>query len=323
MPLTAQERRATQNRGDAEDIKDRLPTQVDAANDALRVNVVAGGAAGNSVSQADKSAFAEGVGSGTAALGVFNDAPGADPAEDSAVALRATAKRALHTNLRKADGAELGVAGAPVRIDPTGTTTQPVSGTVTVSNQPAQPLTNTQLRAAAVPVDVTNKDLRVLGRAKLLDSAGAVTNPAKEDGNLAGIKAKTDNLDILLSALRDALIDPALKAGATRVRASIRVVTSTTDIYTVTAGKTFYLTDIIILVRNRDPAASGEFNIAEGATEKIPGQVATAATGSVFPQVYISEHFRTPIPFAAGTVVKYQELAGDLVASVLIVGYEL
>ncbi len=47
--------------------------------------------------------------------------------------------------------------------------------------------------------DVKDRDARLLGRAKLLTSTGAVINPAKEDGNLASIKAKTDNLNAQLS----------------------------------------------------------------------------------------------------------------------------
>src|SRR5919108_676622 len=85
-------------------------------------------------SQADKSAFAEGSGSFTPIGGTFNDSVGSDPTEDQAAAARITAKRALHVNLRNASGAELGVAAAPVRTDPTGTTAQPVSGTVGVSS---------------------------------------------------------------------------------------------------------------------------------------------------------------------------------------------
>jgi hypothetical protein len=45
-----------------------------------------------------------------------------------------------------------GTATNPVRTDPTGTTTQPVSGTVTASG----PLTDTQLRASAVPVSLAS-----------------------------------------------------------------------------------------------------------------------------------------------------------------------
>lgn len=48
-------------------------------------------------------------------------------------------------------GTEIGTGAAPIRVDPTGTTTQPVSGTVTATG----PLTDTQLRATPVPISGT------------------------------------------------------------------------------------------------------------------------------------------------------------------------
>jgi hypothetical protein len=92
--------------------------------------------------------------------------------------------------------------GTPVRVDPTGTTTQPVSGTVAVSSAPTTavtgPLTDAQLRASAVPVDseLTTADLdtgagtdtrAVVGLARA-ESGGAVlvgsANPLPTTGPL-------------------------------------------------------------------------------------------------------------------------------------------
>ena len=83
----------------------------------------------------DEAGFTEGSGSGTPIMGVFNDTISSDPTEDQAAVIRMTAKRGLHTNLRNTAGTEVGTAGAPLRVDPTGSTTQPVSipGGVSVS----------------------------------------------------------------------------------------------------------------------------------------------------------------------------------------------
>jgi len=55
-----------------------------------------------------------------------------------------------------ADGTAIGTAGAPIRVDPTGTTPQPVTGTFFQATQPVSgPLTDAQLRATAVPVSGT------------------------------------------------------------------------------------------------------------------------------------------------------------------------
>jgi hypothetical protein len=96
----------------------------DSSNNAIRVNVVAGGSSG--VSQADRSTFTDGTTTFTPVGGVFNDSATA-PSSGQAAAARITSKRAVHVNIRDNSGNELGIAAAPVRIDPTGTTTQPVS----------------------------------------------------------------------------------------------------------------------------------------------------------------------------------------------------
>lgn len=102
----------------------------------------------------DKTAFVEGANKCDVVAGVVNDAIGSDPAEDQSAALRITVKRGLHVNIRKVDGTELGIAATPFRVDPTGTTTQPVSE---ATNLPAINTATTSLAlavatpAAAIP----------------------------------------------------------------------------------------------------------------------------------------------------------------------------
>jgi hypothetical protein len=140
----------------------------DTGQSALAVRVISqlgagSGGGGGGTALVDKTGFTEGTTSLTPIGGVLNETISSDPTEDQAAAARITPKRGLHVNLRNNSGAELGIAAAPVRTDPTGTTTQPVSGSVSVSNFPATqpvsgsvtatgPLTDTQLRASAVPV---------------------------------------------------------------------------------------------------------------------------------------------------------------------------
>lgn len=93
---------------------------------ALKVDVVQSVGPG---AVADKGAFTEGTTTVQVVAGVVNDTIGADPAEDTAAGLRLTVKRGLHVNLRNVGGTEIGTAGAPVRVDPTGSTTQPVLDT--------------------------------------------------------------------------------------------------------------------------------------------------------------------------------------------------
>lgn len=84
-------------------------SMADDANNALRVNVVAG--AGGGVAQADESAFTEGTTQFNPVGGVLNDTITSDPTEDQAAAVRITPKRAIHVNLRDQTGAEVSVGG--------------------------------------------------------------------------------------------------------------------------------------------------------------------------------------------------------------------
>lgn len=102
------------------------------ANGAMHVNLR--DASGNEITSlgggagaVDESAFTEGTTEFTPIGGVFNDSLVSDPASGEAAAARITSDRALHTNLRNATGTEVGTASAPLRVDPTGSTTQPVS----------------------------------------------------------------------------------------------------------------------------------------------------------------------------------------------------
>jgi hypothetical protein len=74
-----------------------------------------------------------------------------------------------------------GTATNPVRTDPTGTTTQPVSGTVTATG----PLTDTQLRASAVPVSLASAPSTAVtnaGTFAVQDSQKVVDNAGFTDG---------------------------------------------------------------------------------------------------------------------------------------------
>lgn len=64
--------------------------------------------------------------SGISAIGGVYDDSVAAPSSGQAAAIRINAARGLHVNLRKADGTDYGTSADPLRVDPTGTTAQPV-----------------------------------------------------------------------------------------------------------------------------------------------------------------------------------------------------
>lgn len=109
---------------------------------ALKVNVVAGSGSGLSVT--DEAAFTAGTSQFAPDGGVYNDSIAALTSGQTG-ADRSTPNRAKHVNLRNNAGTEIGTLANAVRVDPVGTTTQPVSaaslplpsGAATSAKQPA------------------------------------------------------------------------------------------------------------------------------------------------------------------------------------------
>lgn len=114
------------------------------------LNVNCTGGCSGSAGFTDNAAFTAGTTTINPVGGLFDDTPPAAITTGHAASARITNNRALHVNLRNQAGTEIGTSGTPVRIDPTGTTTQPVSGTVTSNQGTAAAL------SGAWPVKVTD-----------------------------------------------------------------------------------------------------------------------------------------------------------------------
>lgn len=116
---------ATQSGVWANKITDGTTTAaVDSSSGGLKV-YIAGGSGGGGAAQADSSTFTDGTTSVNPIAGEFNDSA-TNPGSGKAGVVRITNFRALHVNLRANGGGEIGTSGSPVRVDPTGTTAQPI-----------------------------------------------------------------------------------------------------------------------------------------------------------------------------------------------------
>lgn len=150
----------TVNQGTPAAVANAFPIKVSDGTDTVGITTVGGTKAmkvdvvqtvGTFGALADRATFTEGTTVVSAIGGEYNDTP-TGPTSGQAAAARITGLRALHINIRKNDGTELGVVATPLRTDPTGSTTQPVSGTVTVQLKdntgtaygPANPLYTTK-----------------------------------------------------------------------------------------------------------------------------------------------------------------------------------
>jgi hypothetical protein len=161
-----------------EDTSDTL--RAVSASKPLPVTVVSG-----SSGQADKSSFTEGSSSFSPIGGVYNETISADPTEDQAAAARITAKRAIHTNLRNVSGTEIGTSSTPLRVDPTGTTTQPVSiiapSTALTASSPTFATVGTS-SASAVASNSSRKGLQLVNTSNTAISLGFGTTAVLNSG---------------------------------------------------------------------------------------------------------------------------------------------
>lgn len=103
------------------------------------------------------------------------------------------------------------------------------------------------------------------------------------------------------------------------------VLTATTTLGTVNAGVTFYMTDFIITVRNGSTVTAGEWRINDGAagSQRLGGSLGTAVAGAIPPGDTVVHQFLEYPSFAANNAIEYQEVTGDLTASITIHGFEV
>jgi hypothetical protein len=95
-----------------------------------------------------------------------------------------------------------------------------------------------------------------------------------------------------------------------------------TTIHTVTGGTIFYLTSFILSTINASVGTNGQWTLQDGTdtTDRIPFITSQASAGS--PSQAATASPSLPEPIAFGTDVRAIELAGDITASITIIGYE-
>jgi hypothetical protein len=141
----------------------------DNATHALKVYLVNGGAGGTS--QNDNTAFT----AGTTAInpgGCYYNVTQGSITSGRVAAPACNINRATFVQLQDSSKNELGTAGSPIRTDPTGSTTQPISGTITAN-------AGTNLNTSLLALETGGNLASILGRfpatAALADNLGNPT----------------------------------------------------------------------------------------------------------------------------------------------------
>jgi len=146
-------------------------------------------------------------------------------------------------------------------------------------------------------------------------SDGAFENVSvTETSNAAGVY---HNLNVVSGAR------PSQIAGRTAVEVVIDGVTADNLAYTVTSGKTFYVTDMILTVDNSSNVV-GSMKLRDGTTVagavKLPMLIGDPGGGGVSLVESLTKSFKEPLPFTTGIFIN--EVTGTLTISGLITGYE-
>lgn len=129
----------------------------------------------------DNSAFTAGTSTGTPAMGFYHSV--IDTVTDGrAAAVAITPKRAMMVNLNTAAGVEIGTSGSPLRTDPTGTTPQPVSGTVAATQSGTWNITNIS-GTVSLPTGASTAALQTTGNTSLATIATNTTNTTVAQGS--------------------------------------------------------------------------------------------------------------------------------------------
>lgn len=252
---------------------------------ALNVNISSG--AGGGAAQVDASTYSAGSTDFTPVGGVFNDSITA-PASGTAASARITSFRGVHVNLRTNAGVEIGTSASPVRTDPTGSTTQPVSiasGNVGQSGAPwAQNIT--QVAGGTVTAPATG----VLPVALNSSTGTAITSSAP-------------------------LVTIHKGQSETRVTKTVSLLASQTAaaIWTPASGKRFFVRQLVLTIIGSDTLQI--FDQTNAAANQI--YQGTPPVGGI-----IVLNFSEPWPSSTANNVLAYTSGGSLTGDVVVYGYE-
>lgn len=149
----------------------------DDTNNALRVNVVAGGAAGGT-SATDEAAYTPASSSGTPVMGAADETAPDAAAEGTLAIIRATLSRALHVNLRDAAGAEVSVGGGTQYTEDAAAAANPVGTSINLVRNDARSGALTSTDGDNVAARGTNSGelyVKHVDSIPVTDNAGSLT----------------------------------------------------------------------------------------------------------------------------------------------------
>lgn len=297
------------------------PVLFGTSTDPISITCVSG--CGGAAAFSDNAAFSFGSTSIGNMGAVVDDTATNAVAENSAGAPRMTPQRGLHANLRNASGTEVGTAGAPLRVDPTGTTTQPISASslplptgaaldATLTGGTARTKitdgTNNAALASAAPAG-TEQGLIVrnvpsgtqgISASSLPLPTGAATSAIQTDGTQrTKITDGTNNAAVKAASTAAAAADPSLVVA---LHPTSPLPTGTNSIGTVQPGNTANTTPWLVTAN----AGTGTFAVNQTQVNGVAVSVGRGVVDTGTQRV-MGAQART---YSAGTTAKTATAAG-------------
>lgn len=263
--------------------------------------------------------------------GELDDTTPVAATEGNVSPVRITAQRAVHANLRKNDGTEMGTSADPVRTDPTGTTTQPVSAASLPL--PTGASTEASLASAVTALQIIDdwdetdraKVNPIAGQAGVQGGAGAVS------ANTQRVAIATDANTVVLGAgsalAGDVGLQPRTSGGVSNVFLDSDV-DNTAAAVKASAGQVYWIHVInldaaVVYLYLYDIAAA---SVTVGVSSPkyripVPTQAATANGAGMVVEFPHGLEFGTAISVAASQTLNTNDDPGANLVHVAI-GYE-
>lgn len=241
---------------------------------------------GSGVSQQDNTGFTPGTTNFVPMGGEVDDTGTTAVTENNAGVARITAQRAVHMNLRNNSGTEIGVAGAPIRTDPTGTTTQPVSASSLPLPTGAATLAEQQTQTTALQL-IDNLPLAqgatTSGQSGVL-AQGAVTTgaPSYTTGNTNPLSLQPDGS--LRTAVTNSIGVSNFPTTASTSSVSVRCVNTAGNAFEACGGSSSGGTSSNF--GSAVPSAGTAAGFSDG-TNMVMGRVTTSAPGASDPGLVV------------------------------------
>lgn len=219
---------------------------------------------------------------GSPSMGMLDDVSTATVTENNVSTIRITPSRGQHVNLRNNTGTEIGTSSNPLRQDPTGTTTQPVSQSTAAALSGAWPvkITDGTTSADIITTSTDGKNrLAVQALTPALTTSGNITTTCATP-TLACVAGSTVELSLDSTGAVQFQISGAFVGGSFQTDGTIDNVNWVPLFTSISQGGTYALTAVTATGKYRVYRVAGLIKVRVRAAAFTSGTAAITIVGS-------------------------------------------